>query len=306
MKFVIYSTGWDHDIGGVIVLHKLCHHLNTLGYSASIQPKMKAGYPHWLRGLYNLADSLPVRVPGLPAFNRNPALLTPLRPILAPLGEDTVVIYAETVSGNPLRARHVVRWFLHRPGFHDPDCRYGPGEFQVDFNEFLKGYSSAENHVSPHHLFVTHMPTEIYNLDGALPPEQREGAAYCVRKGVFDPGAADLAQAVNIDGLSHGECAAILKRVKYFYSFDPFTAYSSFAALCGAISVVLPPKGMGPDAWYSDETNRYGIAFGAEQEEWARETRHLVLTTLHAKEAETRQSVHAFAEEVCAHFALAS
>ncbi|MFN4020337.1 MAG: hypothetical protein ACK4IC_07460 [Erythrobacter sp.] len=305
MKFIIYSAGYDHDIGGIIVLHKLCHHLNELGHTAYIHPVIKDHLPRYCRIIYNLID---IFLPKFrKAFRRNPTLNTPLRPIFDRISDsDTVVIYPEAIGGNPLGATNVVRWFLHEPGFHNRDFHCGSGEFHIDFNEFLKGYQQSGNHVSAHRLLVLHFPTEIYNLEGALPDEDRKGAAYCVRKGKFDPDQVDLADAICIDGLSHQECARIFRQVRYFFSFDPYTAYSWFAALCGAVSVVLPPKGMSKEDWYADASNRLGIAFGPKEEQWARQTRHLVLPHIEASEAASRTSVSTFVEEVRDYFGITS
>lgn len=305
MKFIIYSSGYDHDIGGIIVLHKLCDQLNALGHRAFLNPRLKPIFPKSFRILYNVLDW--IYPSSRKAYKRNAILRTPLRPIIDRLSKaDTVVIYPEAISGNPLGADNVVRWFLHQPGFHDPNCQYGPGEFQIDFNEFLKGYQTGDNHVSAHRLHVLHFPTDLYNLDGAAPADLREGTAYCVRKGTIDVGSVDLSGAICIDGMSHAECADILKRVKYFYSFDLYTAYSAFAALCGAISIVLPPQGMPKSDWYADETNRYGIGFGPEEEDWAIQTRDRVLSQFRAHEAASLQSVAIFVDEVRGYFGIES
>ena len=38
MKFVIYTHRYDVNSGGLIVLHFLCHMINTLGYEAYLWP----------------------------------------------------------------------------------------------------------------------------------------------------------------------------------------------------------------------------------------------------------------------------
>jgi hypothetical protein len=199
------------------------------------------------------------------------------------------------IYGNPFNAKHIVRWFLHKPGFHTGRTEFGVNEFHIDFNQFLLDHYSDENHVSASKLHVVHYPFETYNLDGVPEEDARKGVAYCVRKGVVDPDV-DLADAICIDGLGHSETAEILKKVKYFYSFDPYTAYSQFAALTGAISLVIAPDFDRKD-WYQNDADRYGIGFGIDDEEWAISTRHLVAPLLKQRENDAKESVRNFIEE---------
>ncbi|AXS80363.1 hypothetical protein HYN24_10225 [Dechloromonas sp. HYN0024] len=105
-----------------------------------------------------------------------------------------------------------------------------------------------------------------------------------------------------IDGKSHAEVAAIFKRVKTFISYDTYTAYSSFAVLCGAASVVIPDHGVDKYAWYPDPADRYGVAYGFEDIEWALETAPRVLDRMLVKEADSLKNVSLFAEDVLQYF----
>jgi hypothetical protein len=72
----------------------------------------------------------------------------------------------------------------------------------------------------------------------------------------------DLDGATLIDGLKHAEISKIFKKSKYFISFDIYTAFSRFAALCGCISIVVPVKGVDEQTWQPDPEKRYGISYG--------------------------------------------
>jgi hypothetical protein len=73
---------------------------------------------------------------------------------------------------------------------------------------------------------------------------------------------------------------------EYFYSYDPCTFYSVIAAMCGCISVVVKVEGLSKEDWlnilapieYLKETGEqlYGIAYGEEEIEFAKNTIHLV------------------------------
>ncbi|GMN01965.1 hypothetical protein [Erythrobacter sp. MTPC3] len=305
-RFVIPVTSYHEEIGGVIVLHKLCHFLNELGYEAYLYPVLKPDYVFARRLFANISSRLPLVNAFLgKGYVVNKTMMTPLLPLtLSPSDGRTIAIYSDTIGGNPMGAPNVVRFFLHKPGFHSGECEFGSNELHVDFNEFLNDYDPGLNQLSPNKLFVLHFPFEIYNLNGAVAPECRSGTAYCVRKGKVDERLIDLDGSICIDGLSHLECAAVLKRVKYFVSFDPYTAFSSFAALCGAISIVSPPAGMTKADWYQDEEARFGIAFGFDETDWALSTRGKVRAYLERKHEESRAAAERFAFEAEEFFGL--
>lgn len=302
-KFVIHTAQYDENVGGIIVLHMLAHLLNECGYKCFLQTRILGRAKPLGRAIKYTGRALGLgRVSDRLSFRLHPGLNTPL----LPLGIDrdpagTIMIYSEGIRGNPSRSPHVVRWFLHEPGFHTGIADYGTGEYHVDFGEFLKNHHDPANFVQaePMGLFVC--PPEYREpFDGEA---ERHGAAYCVRKGKIDP-SVDLTGAICIDGLSHAEIAEIFRRVRTFYSFDPYTAYSSFAPLCGAVSIVVPPPGMTRDSWYRDERRRYGIAFGLDDTEWAVATAGALREELARKEAESKAAVERFAKGAIAYFGL--
>ena len=298
-KYVIWAPSYNEKSGGAIALHKLCHNLNVIGRNAFLFPFTKARHATARRAFHYLAQRFPaIRTGMVKGFKTNSSLNTPLLPFgVDPRPDRTISIYPEIVAGNPIGAKHVVRWFLHKPGFHTGITEFGSNEFHIDFNHFLKNYvAKNDNHLSTSSLFVIHFPFDTYNLDGALPSSERQGIAYCVRKGEVDD-SVDLTDAICIDGLSHLEVSNILKKVKYFYSFDLYTAYSHFAALCGAISFVIPPTGVTKDDWYPEGADRYGVGFGTGEEDWAISTQHLVLPSLQERERMSLDHVRRFAED---------
>src|ERR1051326_2446805 len=96
-EFLIYAPPFTYKSAGCRALYRLCHLLNRSGTSARIIPYEPAG-SEW--------DT----------------------PFLLPAVQDSVVIYPETVHGNPLWARKVVRWALNYPGNLGGDLIYGPDE----------------------------------------------------------------------------------------------------------------------------------------------------------------------------------
>ena len=112
----------------------------------------------------------------------------------------------------------------------------------------------------------------------------------------------DLSYAISIDGLSHEECAKIFKRVETFVSFDVHTAYSEFAVLCGATTVVVPQPGKSITDVYPNPADRNGLAYGFDDIDRARDTMPLLKEELRRRETETRENVKRFAEDCIGYF----
>lgn len=287
--------------GGTIVLHHLLKTLRALGYDAFgcslTSDKESKVWRYNLEG--RLRSILPKRMlkyqmdAGVDYVKLRQVEKSP---------EDWIAIYPEIVNGNPTKVPNVVRWFLHTPGFHTGEVDYGPGEYHVDFYNFMGDFKDPRSHQAPHALRVVAYPFEHYNLDGALPQENRQGTAYLVRKGTKRPIDIDLSTAICVDGLPHEECARIFKRIETFVSFDVHTAYSEFAVLCGATTVVVPQPGKSIADVYPNPADRNGLAYGFDDIDRARETMPLLKEELRRRETETRENVKRFAEDCIGYF----
>lgn len=303
-KFLIFAPAYDPNVGGVVALHKLCSLLNELGAQA------------WVLRLFNnhLISRVNILEPALKVLKScvkelmfpyalSGQLLTPVLEQRPKIFDDGwIVVYPEIVLGNPLQARNVVRWMLHRPGYHTGATLFGRDEFHVDYNRFLDGFTFPGCHKGRSSLYVVHFPFDIYNQAGALAPQERKGTAYCLRKGAGKPIEHDLSDSVLIDGKPHEEVAALFKRVNSFISYDPYTAYSSFAVLCGADSIVVPDPGISKEAWHPDPAERFGVAYGFDDMQWARETAGNLLGHMRQKEAASAAAVNNFRNEVNHYF----
>lgn len=97
-----------------------------------------------------------------------------------------------------------------------------------------------------------------------------------------------------MDDLSHADISVVINRVGRCISFDLYTIYSHFAALCGCDSIVIPAKGLTKEAWYPDPADSYGLAYGFEDIEEAQRTRPLLLLHLKQQEYSGNESVREF------------
>lgn len=304
-KYLIVSPSYDENIGGHVVLHKLCHLLNDRGIEAYLLPHIDT----YAINSSRFVDSM-IRVTKrhlkltLSSYKRNPSFNTPiLTSVPTDMNDPSwVVIYPEAVNGNPANAKNVVRWLLHQPGFHTGDIFYGCGELHVKYNSAIYDFYFPGCRLAEDTLKVIHYPTDLYK-----PPSdvaKREGSAYCIRKGKGKKLIHDLSDSVLIDGKSHAEVAKIFSKVERFISYDALTAYSRFAVLSGCVSIVVPDHGVSIKQWYPNEEDRWGIAYGLSDEavELAGKTIHLVSHRIAQEEEKCQEDITRFLENVDNYF----
>jgi len=311
-KFLICTPSYSQNNGGAIVLHKLCHLLNELGREAYLFPIVenlqlnRFNYSKVLLKFFKKNLREPFR-----RLKVNPAFETPILykvpEDFKTFQDDWIVLYPEITFGNPLGAKNVVRWFLNNPEF-DPETGeetrnvfFGKNELYFRYAPYFKDFRYPGSTTSDLFLRVTHFPLDLFNLENTAP--ERRGVAYCIRKGKNKRISHDIQNSILIDGKKHQEIAAIFKQVETFISYDSHTAYSRFAALCGCDSVVIPDEGVTQDAWKPNIEDRYGVAYGFENVEWARSTRNQLLETVNAFETRSVANVLNFIQEVDIFFA---
>ncbi|MFY8273985.1 WavQ [Pseudoalteromonas sp. SSDWG2] len=301
-KFIIYTPSYNEKSGGIVVLHKLCHILNDLGYEAYLYPQSeqfvfdkKSIFSEFRKFIKFELKSL------LTGFKVNPHFDTPIFDFKnKEIDDSCIVFYSELVLGNPLGAKQVARWLLHQPGFHTGRVMYNAGEILFKFNSAVRDFNYPGSITSTQELKVIHYPLEHYNLDDVK--EERQGTAYCLRKGKHKAIVHDLKDSVLIDDLPHEEVAKVFKSVKTFISYDTYTAYSLFAVLCGCESVVIPDEGVTEEEWYPNPEDRNGIAYGMENIEKANSTAHLVKQYVISEEDKSFNNVKLAIEEMLSHW----
>lgn len=296
-RYVIYSPPFKEDGGGVVVLQKLCELLIEEGWGAFVwywekpAPAQLTSPPaYWQLARYLARKILRPETLRVPPGSRI-ARWSDL--------DDAIVVYPEIVSGNPLGARRVARWFLNKPGAITGEVNYGPRELYFYYLEHFNDWE-----LNPHwenRLNVVNVRRDIYQMvnDG-----DREGTCYLVRKGAdrnldqHEPGA------ICIDGMSHCEVARVFNQCRYFVSYDLYSMYSRYAAMCGCIPVVIPRGGLPKEEWRPEIGTRYGIAYGWDDIDWAVRTRDDMLQYLDDCEREGRNSVRNFIAKTSRFFGL--
>lgn len=293
MIYIVSAAPYNENNGGAIFQHVLVDTLNRLGETALVWPQPPIYKKRRRDRLMNLLR------PAAP-FPTSPELNTPVfNGRRAP--SDAIVVYPEVVRGNPLRADHVVRWILYKPGVLHP-YEFGSDEMffhcgeMFDVPEITGG--AAE--------LVMWRRNRVYRNENR---PGRKGVAYIVRKGFEKERLAvtETPDAIRIDGKSHAEINEIFNRVETFVSYDEATMYSQFAAICGCDSVIVP--GWFPDqkTWQANHPlAANGVAYGFENLDHARATRHKVIEMMDEKERDSEESARNFIRLTKERFAAAA
>ena len=279
-KFIIFAPDYIDNNGGTVALHKLCDLLNRTGYEAYLYPDYESydlhvynidDIPNYLKKLnriFSLTETVPIGTPV--DINRldsvfwvNPAFNTPVYIPQREVSFDNewVIIYPEITFGNPLRAKNVVRWFLHNPGFWTGKIYYGLNELYFRYSDSFENFQLTGSKTSDLILMILHLPLDVF-YEPKL-NTQRSGTAYLIRKGYDKKIVHNLENSIQIDGKSNDEIADIFRSVETFISYDPSTLYSNLAVLCGCQSVVIPSEGISENDWKPNYIS-YGVAYGFE------------------------------------------
>jgi hypothetical protein len=294
-KFIIYAPSYSDKNGGSMVLHQLCNLLRQAGESAYIWP-LTVPYVRGegvLRSIYKCLLLL-IRLFLGKRFKYCSSLDTP-QASLDDL-DGAIVIYPEIVDGNPLCAEYVVRWLLHKPGFHTGKANFGSEDL---FFCFQDAFNSLNLNPSENKLTII---VGLYDVYKQLNFGSRSGVCYVLRKGVGRAKNHDLSDGVVIDNLSHLKIASIFNECEYCISYDMHTMYSIYASLCGCKSIIVPEPGVSKEEWQPNLVMRFGLAYGKDDLDWALDTRLGMLENIKKIENENVHSVQCFSAKCKTYF----
>ena len=270
-KIIIYTRPLDLNCGGIVALHNLAKCINDM-QNPEICAKLF---------IYN----------GLRYSNN---FCNNFASIEEAIDESAVVIYPETIHGNPLNCRKVIRWILLDLGKEMSANHYrnwGKNDLVYYFNSNIILENSPEKKGNEYKLLscLTILPSvNQYNF------EKREGTCFSMRKSqtvnmvnrpihkVHPANSFEITRDYN-----QFQCIEFFNKYKWFMCYDPLTFYIVIAALCGCIPVVYKINGLNKQEWIQTTAaaeycknkgidNLYGIAYGQEDMEYAQNTIHLV------------------------------
>lgn len=301
-KYIITAPPYQEDSGGVIALHRLCDLINRCGGEAYLYPFVPSFDLH----LHNVAQiglyaKAIFEATSLSNYRINEGFRTPVLPPKENFipGNDCIVVYPEITFGNPLRANNVVRWLLHNPGHHTGKVYYGAGEVYYRYADYFSGdFSFPGSEMADMFLRIQYTPLDLYREQPGAAQQERAGTAYCIRKGKGRALVHDTSDSILIDDKPHREISAIFKSVKRFISYDPHTHFSCLAAISGCESIVVPPENVTKEQWKPDAEDRYGIAYGFDDVEFALATRHLALERQLTLDRDSQQNARNFMDHI--------
>jgi hypothetical protein len=241
-SYLIWAPAYDNASGGIVVLHRLAVELRKRGEKVFINT-----------GVQN--QKWP---------------LIPLMPNNMQTYDKAIAVYPEILNGNPFYASTVVRWLLNIPGV----CG-GPASINdYEKTDFFYIYDCLFNskiglpeenilhcpHIDLDVFYDKHLPRvgrAVYRGKGTQPDHPLANYPLIGGKESFrgDEGQARLCE--------------LLNRCSLLYVYDPATAITDIARLCGCPVVVIP------DGSYSKEDYGWttgGIGYGVEEAAIARAT----------------------------------
>jgi len=178
--------------------------------------------------------------------------------------DDFIAIYPEIVQGNPLGARHVVRWILNEPGVMSSDGVPGPTKF--DDTDHLYVFSELFNQKikadSLHKMFLPILDTFLFNDQG----KKRTKTAYFVGKGINQE--LHPKDSILIDrklAQDQGGLADLLNECQVMYQYDMVSAMSEIARLCGCKVKLIQDK-YTKSQYREYEPGMNGLSFGINED----------------------------------------
>jgi prefoldin subunit 5 len=198
--------------------------------------------------------------------------------------ENTIVIYPEIFTDNPLNAKYVIRWILAEIGincdkniyqyWNKNDLVYYYSR-ETKFIEYLEKVDTIYKQLSI--IFVNNIFENKKNI--------KEGSCFTWRKVHIHKNVENIhpTDSFEIINQSHDELNIIFNKYKYFYCYDPFTFLACISLLCGCVSIIYPLEGVTKKEWLTRSPfynylkdhkidNFYGIAYGLDDLKYAEET----------------------------------
>ena len=206
--------------------------------------------------------------------------------------DDTIVIYCEGVTGNPLKGKNIVRWMLSELGKNVPHHRihsWGKDEVVYYFNREPKHSREPEKMGNIYKLLsILYFNPNVKQTNY----KERDQVIHTFRKALL-PGYHEYMHNIHPNDSTwiefdndHDKTISIFNKYKAFYCYDPLCWLAFMAPACGCYTIVHPVAGKNKSEWlcnsaldvYMKENNiddLYGVGYGLSECDYARLTCHL-------------------------------
>jgi hypothetical protein len=247
--YFIYTPRWISSSAGIKALHYLCHALNSKGMRA---------YLVLCEGQFNNEPRV------------NPDLFTPIltqeiSDAYFKAKQTPIVIYSETIPGNPLGATCVVRYLMNFAGALGGSSVFDETEVVISFSKKIsQDYAKKNNLPEPNVLFIPPIdPREFSKFEEKEPFQVVYAGKY--RSFIGKPPKVGTLKSVEIfrDGprmQTREQVKEILKRASVLYSFENSSIVTE-AILSGTPARLVPNEFLG-DIIAEVELGNGGIILG--------------------------------------------
>lgn len=247
IKIVIYTPALYDKCGGIKALHRLAEQINNLKHNY-IYAKLYCydGSKYINKYCNDFANPFEIN-------------------------DNTIVIYPEIISGNPMKSKYVLRWILLDLGIEMSRTHFvNWGETDIVYHWEP---NTTNNKIKQ--LSIPFLDEVFKNYNSTT----RTKTCFIIKKGPLIHNFSDITyihpnDSINIDNMSLTDIVKVFNESHTFYCYDPNTFYILSAPLCGCISVVYPIKNMSADSFYKNRITciddfifNSGIAYGNSNEQ---------------------------------------
>lgn len=249
IKIVIYTRPFDILCGGIVALHHLAKIINDIKH-----PKIYAKLFVYNNLKYN-------------------NIFCNQFETVDEINDNTVVIYPEVISGNPLNSKNVVRWILLSLGIEMPINHYiNWGLPSLSNNVSTDGSNNLIYQWESIQNTIPQLSVPWFNPIFKKTNQPRTKTCYLIKKGLILHKKIKYMHDKNsicIDNMNIDEKSIIFNQCTHFYCYDPNTAYMIFAVSCGCVAVLHPLENVSKDEYFKNKifnkNNKIynaGIAYG--------------------------------------------
>lgn len=278
-KFVISTDSYRFNVGGLKVLHKLCHLLNECGAEAYLAPILNHG-----------RNPLPYGSSFYVCQDYN----TPIIDVNS-LDPDTfIAIYPESWYGNHTKSKHVIRWLIGPPDancistWKDTDVwfwyvplyqqpKYNPNNYNKNMDNFLYVAEFHENIFYDRKQARTSTCWALRKAQGPIQQIHPEDS-------IFIP-------------YHQFDTYEIFNQCTTFYCYDQYTFLPIQALMCGCDSVVAIKDGLSHDDFLNGYMLNKYVAYGLDDIERAKSIKHEFPAEINRITNQTKEDVRLFIEK---------